>query len=284
MSEVRNVNFRLSTGIRCGIVCPVLVIARHRKILESLRLTTLDQVKRYHGELIKNHRGHRDIFRIKTSDESGRPLTLFLKRNLKPYRKDGLRSLFRHGQVRSSSREEWENSEALARAGFATAPMVAFGEDCGLLWERYSCIITEAAPAPQTLDDFAARCRHRETRIRLLLALADWLRRLHEEGLATPDLFARHIFVDPSLREPEICLIDMARLDRRHWLSDAVRARDLAALHVSLPLRTVGPNERLRFLKRYAGGDHGRLARLIRQRTRHLLKRRRFRKSFYRGS
>lgn len=258
----------------------MVVIARHQQVLQSFKIATLDQVRKFKGNLVKNHRGHRDIFRIETRDETGRSLTLFLKRNLKPYKKDGLASLLRRGRVWSSSRQEWEHSRVLARAGFDTAPLVAWGEDCGLLWERYSYLITEAAPGAHSLDGFAKQCRDRSVRVKVLLALATWVRRLHDAGLASPDLFARHIFVKNPRTNPDFCLIDMARLDRRRRLSLGFRARDLSALNVTLAKENVSAKERILFLKTYDAESFGRLHLLVVQRMDHLLKKRRFRRAY----
>src|SRR5688572_28279417 len=101
----------------------------------------MDGVKKFKGELIKDHKGQRDIQRVTAPD--GR--VLFLKRNWRPYKKDGLASLMARGQVWSQSRVEWENSLALQRAGIAVAELVACGEECGLLWEHFSFILTASA-------------------------------------------------------------------------------------------------------------------------------------------
>ncbi len=253
----------------------MVVIAKHRELLERLGLATIEQVKAFRGDLVKNHRGRRDIFRIAATDTAGQPLVLFLKRNWKPYKKDGLASLLRHGRVWSQSRQEWENSLTLQRAGLATAGLVACGEDCGPLWERFSFIVTEAAPG-QTLDQFLRECRTQATRRRVFDTLAAMLARMHGAGLATPDLFTRHIFVDLRPSKPALCLIDMARLDRQPMLSTALRARDLAALNITAPLRFVSARERVRFLRRYAGRLDKALARRVANRVAHLLKRRKF--------
>jgi hypothetical protein len=99
---------------------------------------------------------------------------------------------------------------------------------------------------------------------------------MHDAGLASPDLFTRHVFVDESGRWPAFCFIDMARLDRRRVLSARLRARDLAALNVTAPMRHVSAKERLRFLHVYCGGRNRTLFRSIRKRVAHLLKRRKF--------
>lgn len=246
----------------------VFVIAKHHEILRQLGLDTMEGVKNFKGELIKNHKGRRDIQRIQTG--AG---VLFLKRNWQPYKKDGLKSLFKRGEVWSQSRVEWENSLALQRAGITVAEPIAFGEECGLLWEYFSFILTASARGEMTLDEFLRITHESRTRRQAYASLAVTISRMHGAGLASPDLFTRHIFIE-SGRAPKFCLIDMARLDRRRRPSLKLRARDLAALNVTAPLRFVTARERLRFLEIY-GGDR-RLRRLVVRRTNYLLQRRKF--------
>ena len=252
----------------------MLVIAQHHELLRQLGLDTMGGVKQFNGELIKNHKGRRDIFRIHASAGlDGRQHVFFLKRNWQPYKKDGLHSLFTRGAVWSQSRVEWENSLALQRAGLTVAEPVAFGEECGPLWEKFSFIITAAARGEMTLQDFLSANTDRTERRRVFDALAREIRQMHDAGLASPDLFTRHIFLARG-PEPKFCLIDMARLDRQRPLSARRRARDLAALHVTAPLRLVSARERLRFVTKYDGDKE--LIRLVQQRARHLLQRKKF--------
>ncbi len=253
----------------------MFVIAKYQQLLQQLGLATLEQVKAFQGQLIKNHKGRRDILKISVPGHASRPLVLFLKRNWKPYKKDGLASFFSRGEAWSQSRVEWENSRALLRAGLRAAEPVAFGEECGLLWEKFSFLITAAAEGDQTVGEFLQSCRDRAQRRRVFDALAQEIRNLHDAGLASPDLFTRHLFLETGGGEPRFCFIDMARLDRRKNISAGRRARDLAALNVTAPLRFVTARERVRFLKIYGGGR--RLAKLIAKRTEYLLKRRKFR-------
>jgi len=253
----------------------MFAIARHRELLDKLGLASLEQVKAYRGDLVKNHRGRRDIFRINVPEAAGHARVLYLKRILKPYRKDGLKSLLRQGRVESVSRREWENSRALERAGIAVAGLIAYGEECGPLWEKFSFIITESAPG-QTMEQFLGACQDRARRRDVFDALARFVRQMHDAGLATPDLFTRHIFVDTENGDPVFCLIDMARLDRRTRLPERLRARDLAALNVTAPLRLASTRERLRFLHQYAGRRDRRLVQRIQRRVTRLLRRRKF--------
>jgi tRNA A-37 threonylcarbamoyl transferase component Bud32 len=201
---------------------------------------------------------------------------LFLKRTWRPYKKDGLATLMQHGRVWSMARQEWENCRALETAGLRASPLVAYGEDCGPLWEHFSFIITEAAPG-RAVEEFLRDAHDRALRRRVFDALAREVRRLHDAGLATPDLFMRHIFVDTAGGEPKFCFIDMARLDRARTMSLPTRARDLAALNITAPVRFVSARERVHFLKIYAGKVDRKLIRLTGRRMAHLLERRKFR-------
>lgn len=226
----------------------MIEIAKHRAALETLGLTTLEGVKAYTGKPLKTHGGKRDVFRIAIPDA-----VLFLKRNWCPHKKDGLASLLQRGKVRSVAKREWDNSLALQHAGLNTAALVAFGEDCGPLWERFSFIITEAAPG-RPLNECLPNVS--------LESLARAVRKMHDAGLFTPDLFTRHIFVDGD----RFTLIDMARLD------GGPAARDLAALNVTTPVRLMSARERIRFLRLYGRPD---LFREIETRVRYLLRKRR---------
>ena len=247
----------------------VFVIAKHQELLCQLGLDTMEGVKNFKGELIKNHKGQRDIQRVRGMGD----ITLYLKRNWRPYKKDGLKSLFTRGQVWSQSRVEWENSLALQRAGITVAEPIAFGEECGVFWENFSFVLTGAARGKMTMDDFLRTNRDATERSQVFEGLAREIRKMHDAGLGSPDLFARHIFLELG-SVPKFCLIDMARMDRRKKLPSELRARDLAALHVTAPLRFVSSEERARFLDVY--GDSEELRPLIIERAKHLLTRKKF--------
>src|SRR5690349_7942632 len=161
----------------------MFVIAKYHEVLSRLGLDTMEGVKSFQGELIKNHKGRRDIQRVTTSDK-GQPLVLFLKRNWQPYKKDGLHSLFTRGAVWSQSRVEYENALALQRAALGVAQPIAFGEECGLLWENFSFVLAAEAHGEMTLERFLSTQRDRAERRRVLTALAREIRKMHDAGLA----------------------------------------------------------------------------------------------------
>jgi len=257
---------------------PQVVIAKYKAELEKLNLTTIERIKTYDGEQIKRHRGkRRDIFRIESQDSEGKRLTFFLKRNLRPYVKNGLTSILVNGKVKSDSRQEWENSLYMKEKGFNTPEMVAYGEDCGMFREVFSFIITKAAEGDQTLYEFSRDCHDANRRRQVFDALGNEITRLHDAGLATPDLFSRHIFIDTTRHVPGFCFIDMARLCRVKKCSDRSCARDLAILNASIPLRFASLRERVQFLRKYRKNGWHKLAPQIKKRVLNLLKRNQFR-------
>jgi len=252
-------------------------ILKHREMVQRLGLDSLAGVKSFAGELIKNHRGRRDIHLVRAATPDGHTLRLYLKRNWRPYKKDGLANVLRHGKPWSISRQEWEHSLRLQKANIRTADLVAYGEECGPLWEKFSFILTEAATGEQTVLDFLETCRDAQLRRCVFTALAGFVKKMHAAGLASPDLFTRHIFVDAKVVPPVFCLIDMARLDIRGVAPLSLRARDLAALHVTSPLKSVSAWERWRFLMAYDRNSARQLTKLIQRRSAHLLRRSKFR-------
>ena len=193
----------------------------------------------------------------KSSDFSADPDSL---------RRDDRRRIFRHLSGGQQRRDDYQFEFDGAIGDFAP-----------FLWEHFSFLITEAAEGSQTLESFQEQCRDGAIRRRVFSALAREVRRLHDAGYASPDLFTRHAFIDAGSKPPTFCWIDMARLDRERPLSAAKRARDLAALNITAPQRSTSTRERLRFLRDYCGDtDRGLLDRIDR-RMQHLLKRGKFR-------
>ncbi len=251
----------------------MVTIAKYHDLLRQLGLDTIEGVKKFQGKMVKDRGGRRDIQKVILPHGNGSDTVLFLKRNWQPHKKDGLKSLLTRGEVWSQSRIEWENILALQRGGIAVAEPVACGEECSPLWENFSFILTNAARGEVTLHEFIRTCRDNRERRRVFDALAKWVREIHDAGFASPDLFTRHIFLERG-DAPRFCLIDMARLDRKRTSTSKARARDLAALNVTSPLRFVSTHERLQFLKSYHGDRQ--LRNSIFKKTRYLLKRKKF--------
>ncbi len=84
---------------------------------------------------------------------------------------------------------------------------------------------------------------------RLTDRLGQAVGRLHAAGFTTPDLSAKHVFVDPDTFEPT--LIDWQSARRVRRVSGRDRLEALALLHASLADDLAGPRDRLRFLRAY---------------------------------
>jgi tRNA A-37 threonylcarbamoyl transferase component Bud32 len=117
-------------------------------------------------------------------------------------------------------------------------------------------------------------------RHRVIIALAEFVKKMHQAGMATPDLFTRHIFLANESSAPQFCFIDMARLDRCKNPSARTRARDLAALNVTASPEIVSARERILFLRAYAGDVDRQLFNFIRRRMKRLLTRKKHRRAF----
>jgi hypothetical protein len=252
----------------------VIVIEKYGPVLARLGLRTLEEFKNYEADVIQPDR--REVLRIEATDEDGRKLLFFMKRNWRSSKKNGLMSLLRRGRVWSLAREEWENFKTMQCAGLRTAALVAYAEECGPLWEKFSCLVTEAAIGPDNLEAFLQQTPSPGPRRRIFDALAREVRRMHEAGVATPDFWSRHIFFDATASQPVFCFIDLARLDVGQPLSRHARVRALASLNVSAPMRLVSLRERLRFLRLYAGRPDRKLVGEIKQRTERLLERNKY--------
>ena len=251
-------------------------IEQHRALLEELGLHTMEGVKRFEGKIVERTPGRRDVLKIEVPPVNGLPAALFLKRHWKVNRMKSLLTFPKRLRIESLASREWENAKRLQRAGFKTAPLVAHGEECGLLGEKFSFLITEVAPGSCSLEEFYQECHEHPSRRHVFDSLAFELQRLHSAGMSMPDLFARHIFFSAEAECLSFCFIDVARLETGHPLSSAQKARSLAALNVSAPAHLVSTAERLRFLQRYAGGIDLKLFSLVRKRTYFLLRRRRY--------
>jgi hypothetical protein len=175
------------------------------------------------GHLVSAHRG-RSVVRIEGS--------LYLKRFIDRPRE---------------ARRERRAMELLASGpGPDSVPLVAWGEG-----KLGAFLLTAAPRGSRPLPD-AMRVLEGKPRRRLVRAVASSVRALHDRGLTCPDLLAHHLLVSLPDR---VWLIDAARLRRR--TGRRARARDLAALELSLPCGADRFSDRARFLAAYAGPGGG---------------------------
>jgi len=144
---------------------------------------------------------------------------------------------------------EAQGIEALLRAGIATVPLVGWGN----MADGRSFVITEDLAGYQAADKMIAGGLSPAKLDKLLAAAAALAARLHNAGLHHRDLYLCHFFARFAGPEPELRLIDAARVRRlpgwplrRRWI-----VKDLAQFWYSAALPALGPERRQRWLEEY---------------------------------
>lgn len=148
---------------------------------------------------------------------------------------------------------EWRAAHELARRGIAAPHAFALALPAPL--EAASAfVVLEALAGAEPVNRFVLRrCTGtaRARRLRLIDAVADWLRTLHERGVEHRDLKGSNLLVREDGERFELFLVDLAEVRFPRRVREARRLEALAQLNASVPL-AVGRSERLRFLARYA--------------------------------
>lgn len=215
------------------------------------------------GETVSEH-SRTVVVRVMLEQPGRQAQELYCKHRRVADRKDDLRSLLRRGRVVSGAELEWELLIAISELGIPTPVPVAIGARTTRWRQEVSVLVTAALAGSQPLDEVVAVDPGRAHDSSLRQLTADCVATLHRAGWCHPDLYARHLYLDDD--RGELALIDLERCRRdSSWRQ---RARDLAALDVSLSPAVVGQRQRLAFLLRYLRqlGVGDRAARLSRAR------------------
>jgi heptose I phosphotransferase len=187
---------------------------------------------------------------------------------------------------------EMRTLQALAREAFGVPEWLAAGED----GEGRAFLLVREVECGIDFRTYLQEEKDPQRRLQVTRTLAQMLARLHDAGFEHPDLYAKHVLVEP--RTGKVSLLDWQRARRRRGQGWRARGRSLAALNATLDPSLARPGERLAFLRAYldAAQQHPeeaevpgrpppsvaprRAARLrlvlegLRARTRHLLRRR----------
>jgi len=179
---------------------------------------------------------------------------------------------FRKAFGRSWPVAEYRNLAYFQQMGIPVPRVVAYGSQRVLGLFRRGVIVTEGVPQAVDLKSFArARPEFFHDRIqvtRLLLLVADYVRRIHEDGFTHRDLKWRNLLV--TLEEtPQVFFLDCPRGGhrRRPWHEHRV-IKDLATLD-RLAVQYLSRTTRLRFYLAYRNqtrltdGDKSFIARVL---------------------
>lgn len=155
---------------------------------------------------------------------------------------------------------EWRAIHRLRQLGVPTTPPVAFGQRGCMPTSQRSFIITEDLGNILSLEDFCRNWASQPPPIslkrRLLNAVADIARTLHENGLCHRDLYLCHFCLDTQrLAQGQISLylLDLHRMGISRSISGSARCKDMAALYFSSLDYGLSQRDLLRFLRRYRG-------------------------------
>lgn len=169
----------------------------------------------------------------------------------------GLRTRFRNARAGfgwvSRGEREAETLRSLESAGLPGPQWMAYGED--EIGRAFLIVdeLTGAADLRAVLSDVTLSPTARRE---LAEACGRAVGRLHAAGFGTPELAAKHVFVNQ--RSGTVTLVDWQSAGRPAPLRPADRIRQLAGLHASLGSGPASWGERLRFLWAYlreAGHD-----------------------------
>lgn len=201
------------------------------------------------GEIISGHPG-RNVARVTLMTASG-PVQAFLKREHHVSWFDRLKNWRDGFGWCSVSVREATTLERLAERQVNAPPWLAVGED-----DTGRAFLLVRAVEGLELRRYLLRLRRRPLteRIAFYQRLATVIAGLHESGFAHPDLYAKHVLVNP--KTTEISILDWQRTGRPATLTPSQRARDLAALHASIADELADAGDRQAFLAEYCKHAH----------------------------
>ena len=168
---------------------------------------------------------------------------------LKRFRERTVAQILETLALGSGAARVWRGAERLRAAGFEAPEVVAVLERQRFGLPLVSCAVTSYVPGPPL--DALWRDRAGAARRRLMLAFADYLRRLHAAGVYAQDLRAANVLV--ASEEPaRFVLVDLDRVRHYRRLSWRRRRKNLVQVYRSAG-RGASLAERARFLRRYLG-------------------------------
>lgn len=155
---------------------------------------------------------------------------------------------------------EWRAIHRLGELGVATTPAVAYGRRGFNPAALRSFVVTEDLGDIASLEDY---CRDwpenpppLQLKRRLLRAVADIARNIHDHGLNHRDFYICHFCLDNrrlAQGEIHLYLIDLHRMQVRSRVPATSRMKDIAALYFSALDIGLSRRDCLRFLHHYRG-------------------------------
>lgn len=160
----------------------------------------------------------------------------------------------------TGARNEFEACRHLERCGIAAPTVAGFGERGWNPARRTSFVVCDALDAHESLEDLTADWDRRPpdpvTKRRLVVAVARFVRALHDAGVNHRDLYICHLLLDRrACAEGRIALavLDLHRAGIHRRVPGRWLRRDLAAVLFSVLDLPLTRRDWLRFLRAYRG-------------------------------
>lgn len=213
-----------------------------------------DQVMSMQGQVFRDVPGRKTI-RVELGGQS-----YFIKQHFGVGWKEIFKNLFALRLPILGADTEWRAIHRLGELGIATTPAVACASQGWNPAHRRSFVITRDLGNIISLEDL---CRDWATlppnprfKRRLIEAVAELARKLHDNGLNHRDFYICHFCLDETrLAEDEILLylLDLHRVGIREVIHSTARMKDIAALYFSAMDAGLNKRDYLRFVRHYRG-------------------------------
>jgi hypothetical protein len=195
-------------------------------------LRSFDDFYDYKDASHVNRNKRRNVRRFTLKDAQGEK-SFYIKRFHGSHLKDKLAAAIRFGWGASQARVEWENARYLLNNGFATYVPVCYGES-----NRGKSFIVTIELDAVCLQKYVIEkwlSLSRPVQDKIIIAVAEMIRRVHSHDISLPDLFIWHLFVQPNSVEGEIELsvIDLHRM-RTSVKSKTGKIKELSTFYWSM--------------------------------------------------
>jgi heptose I phosphotransferase len=157
-----------------------------------------------------------------------------------------------------SARTEWDAIHRLDQLGIPTTPAVGYGCRGLSPASLRSFVITEDLGDIVSLEtlcaDWSSNPPDPGFKRRLIVAVAELARRLHDNGLNHRDFYLCHLCLDRQPVKPgemKLYLIDLHRVGIRPRIRQSDRMKDIAALYFSAMHCGLTKRDVLRFIRHY---------------------------------
>jgi hypothetical protein len=218
---------------------------RYQPVLEQQGLASAPQLLELPAVIVSGH-PNRNVSRI-TVGTSSSALSAFLKLEHRVPWRDRLANAWAGFGLVSRSHREFRLLRSLQGAGVGCPDPIAVGQDGR---GRAFLIVREVAGALDLRMFLHGRkATSPYHRLRFARRLGEALARLHDAGFDHPDLYAKHVLVDPV--SESIRFLDWQRARKNGQLAWPQCWRGLASLHATLSDDLASARERLLCLRAY---------------------------------